>query len=149
MAFSTLQKAQIRFFLGYPMGYRDHNPRLENAFNVVGSEPESQSIVEIILDKLNALYGDGITSSPLDQQVAFAGIVKVESADDVVQFGSGNGNSANAVSEGQSIAGRKLVSALSSFFGVPIASDVFGTGGYVGDGWKFGNGMSRNFLMGS
>lgn len=146
MAFSETQKVDIRFYLGYPDVYRYANPRLESAIEVVGTRPESQARVEIMLAKLNGFYGNGVTPSAMDQQIARAGISKVESADDLVEFGGGNSDtSSNAIADAQSSAARRLVSALSSFFGIPIASDVFGTRGYVGDNWKFYNGNSSGF----
>lgn len=143
MAFSETQKVDIRFYLGYPDVYRQANPRLESAMEVVGGRPESQAKVELLLTKLNTLYGTN-ANAPLEQQVNFAGIKKVESADDVVEFG-GNQGSGSQISTDQSIYGKKIISALSSFMGVPIASDIFGKQGYIGDNWKFTSGNSTGF----
>ncbi len=149
MAFTEAQKVDIRFYLGYPDVYRYANSRLESAMDVVGGRTESQAKVESLLAKLNALYGTD-SNSPLEQQVNFAGIKKVESADDVVEFGSTNGagGAGSQISTDQSVYGRKIVSALSSFMGIPVASDVFGKYGYIGDNWKFNSGNSNGFGFG-
>jgi hypothetical protein len=146
MAFSESQKVDIRFYLGYPDVYRYANPRLESAIEVVGGRPESQTKVEVLLAKLNALYGAG-ANSPLEQQVNFAGLKKVESADDVVEFGGDRG-SGSQIQADQSNYGKKIVSALSSFMGIPIASDIFGKQGYLGDNWKYTSGTSTGFGFG-
>lgn len=143
MAFSESQKVDIRFYLGYPDVYRYANPRLESAMEVVGGRPESQAKVELLLAKLNTLYGTN-ANSPLEQQVNFAGIKKVESADDVVEFG-GNEGSGSQISTDQSIYGKKIISALSSFMGIPIASDIFSKQGYLGDNWKYTSKNSTGF----
>lgn len=146
MAFTEAQRVDIRFYLGYPDVYRYANPRLESAMDVVGSRAESQAKVEILLAKLNAFYGSG-ANSPLEQQVTYAGIKKVESADDVVEFG-GNDSSGGQISMDQNNYARNIVSALSSFMGVPVASNIFGKYGYIGDNWKFNSGNSSGFGFG-
>lgn len=143
MAFNDTQKSDIRFFLGYPDVYRQVDSRLENAMDVVGSRPEPQLRVELLLAKLNAFYGDGITPSPIDGQINFAGIAKVESRDDIVEYGNENGVS--QIGTDQSSYARRLVSALSSFMGVPIGSNIFGSCGYTGDHWMSTNKQSNGF----
>lgn len=161
MAFSETQKVQIRFFLGYPFAFQYLNPRLESAITLVGANAPAQTIVEGLLSKLVTFYGidPGNPGGPaqIDKAIVQAGVKRVESVDDVVEFGTtGNdsgGASTSAILNTQNDAARQLVSALSSMMGVEIANDVFGKNGYSGDGWsarsnqmsKIGN---RTVLMG-
>jgi hypothetical protein len=161
MAFTDPQKVQIRFFLGYPFPFQQLNPRLEGALALVGADATATAIVVAILAKLVTFYGidPGNPGGPaaIDQAIAQAGVKRVESVDDVVEFGTtGNGQggaSSSAILNTQNDAARQLVSSLSSMFGVEIANDVFGKRGYVNDIWTSrSNQMSvgpRTFLMGS
>lgn len=153
MAFTEDQKVDIRFFLGYPDVYRQSNPRLENAIDIMGSRPATQTKVEMLLARLNAIYGiNPNDAGSIDGAVAVLGISKVVDAfGETIEYGSSasakNGSGASALLNDLFQYGRTLVGALSSFFGVPIASNVFGSFGYVGDVWKFNNNGSRNFMM--
>ncbi|MDI3282120.1 hypothetical protein [Polyangium sp. 15x6] len=148
MAFSEAQKTDIRFYLGYPDVYRYANPRLENAIEVVGGRPESQAKVELLLSLLaNVMGANAGDPAQIDKALQNAGLKAVESADDRIEFGDSSGEGTYSSSSLNSVSdyGRMLVSALSSFMGVPIASNVFGKGGYVGDQWSQTNGMSNGF----
>lgn len=150
MAFTEEQKVDIRFFLGYPDIYRYANPRLESAIQVVGGRPESQKKVEVLLERLNAIYGvDPGDPGQIDKVLQILGITKVESADDLVEYGNSSKDSSgqftSSIQNNISDYGRMLVGALSSFFGVSIGSNVFGMRGYVGDSWSKTNGMSNGF----
>lgn len=159
MAFSEEQKVQIRFFLGYPFAFQYLNPRLESAISLVGANAPAQAIVEGILAKLVTFYGidPGNPGGPaqVDKAVVQAGVKRVESVDDVVEFGTTSGTggaSSSAILNAQNDVARQLVSALSSMMGVEIANDVFGKRGYTGDNWAArSNQMSvgpRTVLMG-
>lgn len=159
MAFSETQKVQIRFFLGYPFAFQYLNPRLESAISLVGANAPAQTIVEGILTKLVTFYGidPGNPGGPaqVDKAVVQAGVKRVESVDDVVDFGTTSGTggaSSSAILNAQNDVARQLVSALSSMMGVEIANDVFGKRGYSGDNWAArSNQMSvgrRAVLMG-
>lgn len=147
MAFSEQAKADIRFFMGYPDVYRYINSRLENALDVVGTHPEAQARVELILLKLNALFGAD-ANGPIGNQVNFAGISKVESRDDIVEYGNGGGSgSGSQIAIDQNKYGAMLCGMLAKTFGVGLGGHIFSTSGYEGDGWMSTNNMSRNFLM--
>lgn len=148
--FTETQKVDIRFFLGYPDIYRFSNPRLENAIDIMGERPETQNKVEVLLSKLNSIYGanPGDVSS-IDETLQALGAEEVKDADTTIKFGSsGNkfgGASTNSKLNSLNDYARQLVGALSSWFGVPIASNVFGKAGYVGDSWTRTNGQSNGF----
>jgi len=141
--FTDQRKVQIRFFLGYPFPFQQYNPRLESAIDLVGANATAQTMVETILDKLLAVYGldPNVPNQPaqVDQVVQQAGIQRVESADDVVEFGTtsktGGSGSSSAILDAQNDVARQLVGALSVMMGVEIANNIFGKSGYQGDGW--------------
>lgn len=157
MAFTDEQKADIRFFLGYPAIYLYRNPRLENALEIIGADAAAKARTELLLAKLATVYG-AFTNDPnaqIDKALQTAGISEVESADDRVKYGdsSKGGSQTFSSSSLNTIAdyGRMLAGALSSWFGVDIGANVFGKAGYPGDAWaRRGNqtGSARNFLMG-
>lgn len=120
MAFSDAQKTQIRRYLGYPDVYRQAHTRLESAIDVVGSRPDTQTLIESDLAALVAIEAK-LSGAVLSS----AGVRKV----DEIEFFQ-NGSLDITRKEGRRICGR-----LSVTFGVPLASDVFGTSGYGGDGW--------------
>lgn len=145
--FTEAQKVDIRFYLGYPDIYRQSNPRLENAIEIMGTRPETQQKVEVLLAKLNAVYGTNPgDAGAIDQVLQDAGIKSIESADDKIEYGStsGNGGSSTAILNSINDYGRQLVSALSSWMGTPICSNVFGKGGYQGDQWTGWSGQSKS-----
>lgn len=149
MAFTDEEAAKIRFYLGYPTVYRETNFRLEGAIEIAGNDPPAKAIIQTLLLQLDKQYG----SSPggaaqIDQVIQQAGLKVVESADDKVEYGetskNAGGSSSAALNANIDVA-RRLVSALSSYLGVPIANNVFGTAGYSGDGWTGTNNMSRTW----
>lgn len=157
MAFTDQQKADIRFFLGYPAIYLYRNPRLENALQLIGDDAAAKARTEILLEKLSKIFGafTGDPNAQLDKALQTAGISEVESADDRVLYGdsSKGGSQTFSSSSLNTMAdyGTMLVGALSAWFGVDIGARVFGKGGYPGDAWaRRGNqtGSVRNFLMG-
>lgn len=154
MAFTEQNKVDIRFFLGYPDVYRQSNPRLENAIDIMGSRPETQNKVEMLLARLNTIYGiDPNDPGSINKAINAAGISKVVDAfGETVEYGntaaSKKGSASSSILNDINAYGRQLAGALSSFFGTPIASNVFGTYGYVGDAWKSGNKQSINYLAG-
>lgn len=118
--FTDAQKALIRRYLGYPDVYRQANPRLEGALDVVGSRSETQALVEGDLAALVAIEAK-LSGSVLSS----AGVRKV----DEIEFFE-RGNLETTRSEGRRICGR-----MSALFGVPLCADVFGTQGYRSDAW--------------
>ena len=148
MAFTTAQQVHIRFFLGYPFPFQQLNPRLEGAIALVGADATATGMVAAMLTKLLGFYGlDPAAQAPpvIDQAIGQAGIKVVESADDKIEFGTTSGKggeTSSAILDAQNAVAKQLVGALSSMFGVEIASDVFSRRGYSGDGWQ-SNQMSR------
>jgi len=143
MAFTDERKVQIRFFLGYPFPFQQYNPRLEGAIDLVGANATAKTMVEVLLDKLLAVYGLDPSNpgapAQVDQAVQQAGIKVVESADDRIEFGTsagnGTGSSTSAILSAQNDVARQLVGALSIMMGVEIANNIFGPNGYQGDAW--------------
>lgn len=150
MAFTDEQKTRLRFYLGYPHPYQYLNPRLESAFTVIGDSAPAQALVEQLLALIGVVFGNQ-AGDPAQVQKALqqAGIQEVEDNLSRVKFGdSGGGVKSFSSAQLNSVAdyGRILVGALSSFVGVPIASDVFGRSGYQGDPWMTAGQRSlRNF----
>ena len=120
MAFTDTQKAQIRRYLGYPDVFRYANTRLESAIDVIGARSEVQAMVESDLAALAA-----IETKLSGTVVNSAGVKRV----DEIEFFQSQALK-DIRSEGRRICGRMSVT-----FGVPLASDVFGSGGYAGDSW--------------
>lgn len=155
MAFTAEQRSSIRFFLGYPDVFLFTNSRLENAMDLVGTRPEAQARVELLLSHLDKVYG-AQTGDPaqIDGAAQRAGIKSVESADDKIEFGDSGGSkggSSSSVLNTSKDFGRQCAAALSSYLGVELANDVFGTTGYRGDVWMSKNHISRgprSMLMG-
>jgi hypothetical protein len=134
MAFTEAQRVKIRAYLGYPDVYRQYNPRLESAFDVIGGRSDTQTYVENLLTKLDAL------DLSLTNLLALAGLRRAEEVE-WYQAMSANGNSAPM--EAACAQGRRLVGRLSTAFGVPVYSDYFGKGGYPGDAYM-GPGMQQS-----
>lgn len=144
MAFTDEQKVKVRFFLGYPFPFQQLNPRLEGALDLVGANVSATAMVVAMLAKLVTFYGIDPSNpgapAAIDQVIAQAGVKRVESVDDVVEYGStGNanaGSSGSAMLNTQNDAARQLVASLSIMMGVEIANNIFGTQGYNNDMWK-------------
>jgi hypothetical protein len=146
MAFTSQQTVKIRFYLGYPNILIYKNPRLEGAIEVVGANPDAQGMVETLLAQLDKMYGASPGApSQIDAVNEKAGLSAVESASDRVEFGTSGkgGSSSSAQLDALRDVGKQLAGALSSFMGVPIGSNVFGTQGYVADNLFHSNGMFR------
>ena len=126
MAFTTTQRAQIRYYLGYSDVSQGGAPnRLERAMTNITSGAET--IVAGLLTQLAAVDADLVTVNGASR----AGITGVDNGG--VTW-SASGSSARESVRSQ---GRMLVSRLSSTFGVEIASDVYGgvpMAGFVGRG---------------
>lgn len=134
MAFTEAQRVKLRKFLGYPDVYRQYNPRLESAFDVIGGRADTQASVEDLITKIDAV------DLSLTNALALAGLKRAEEVE-WYQAMSGKGISAPmaaAIAQGKMLIGR-----LSTTFGVPIYSDYFGIGGYPGDAYM-GTGNQRS-----
>lgn len=118
---TTAQQAQIRLYLGYPDLFRYKNYRLEATMTEIDSDAEA--LVVAALTQLAAIDAK-LTSFSLSA----AGIRRV----DEIEFFAGR-----TLSDVRRI-GRQYVGRISITLGVPIYSDVFGEGGYLGD--KFSRG---------
>lgn len=124
MAFTEAQRVKLRAYLGYPDVYRQYNPRLESAFDVIGGRPDTQASIEALLTAIAAV------DTTLTNLLALAGLKRAEEVE-WYQAMSGNGNSAPM--EAACRQGRRLIGRLSTAFGVPVMGDYFGSGGYQGD----------------
>lgn len=117
MAFTSAQLASIRTYLGYPDNFRWADTRLETVMANVS--PDAQTLVIGYLADLatieTALLGPGL---------AAAGAKRVD------EIWMENGGS---MMREQRKLGRMRVGRISIILGVPIYSDVFGQGGYLGD----------------
>lgn len=124
MAFTTDQRARIRYYLGYSDVSQGGAPnRLERAMTNITSGAET--IVTELLTQLATVDSALSTVNSSSR----AGIIEVDNGG--VKWAS-NGMSASAALNKQ---GRMLCARLSSTFGVSLAVDVYGGGittGYVG-----------------
>lgn len=125
MAFTTTQRAQIRYYLGYSDVSQGGAPnRLERAMTNITSGAET--IVASILTQLATVDASLTTVTSSSR----AGIIEVDNGG--VKWAS-NGMSASGALNQQ---GRMLCARLSSMFGVALAADVYGGGvantGFVG-----------------
>lgn len=139
MSFTDAQKTDIRFFLGYPSILYQFNHRLENAMNVAGDQPSVQAKVEVLLSKLNTIFGtDPLNPSQIDQVFKSLGLEEIEDRDTRLKFGNSSTNAGQFTnSKLNSLAdyGRMTANALSILIGVGIANNIFGKSGYQGDSW--------------
>jgi len=125
MALTDTQKAKCRHYLGYPDQFRYRNTRLESVLSNLSAEAETQ-----VADILTALAS--IETSILSVALSQGGLKRV----DEVEFYSGTSATSSRQNLGRMYAGR-----LSVVLGVPIYSDVFGKGGYLGDSFFPGFGQ--------
>lgn len=126
---SDTQKAQTRLYLGYPDHFRYKNTRLESVLDNLSAEAETQvtSVLASIVIVETALLSAGVTA---------AGLKRV----DEIWFENGSKRASEIRKSG-----RMFVSRLSIIAGVPIYSDVFGTGGYLGDSFSSGGSRGTGF----
>lgn len=121
--FTDTEKTLIRLYLGFPNIWRDANPMLESAIDVVGNQPATVSLVQTLLTNIEN------ADNQVNQALLSAGIKKV---DEVEFFGNHSGNSSSNDARKN---GRMWVNRLSIIFGVPIQNDVFSNLGYQGNNW--------------
>jgi hypothetical protein len=124
MAFNTLEKAQIRSFLGYPQRFRQLNPRLESAMD--GLETEMETMIRAEIVQILAI------------DAAIAGTTRtvagIAQADDARFFNRSDGNRFDS----QRKEGRMRIGRISKMLGAPInfGCDYFAIDGYQGDRWS-------------
>jgi hypothetical protein len=138
MAFTTAQATQIRKYLGFPQLNLFRNTRLEDAILIVGADVDASAEVVSILASLVTVEV-GLTLSLSD-----AGLKRA----DEVEWYPGTGGSASPAISGWKAEGRRYCSRLSQLFGIELAGDAFGVGGYQGDGYmgvggQYGGGVIR------
>lgn len=131
--FNDSEKFDIRHFLGYPQVYRQANPRLESAIDIVSNDPIAADKVRALLLQLAA-----IQTTINDKDVKVAGLKSVDDKE-VEWYGDASGNVALT---GHLKQGNYLCSQLSVIMGVPIENRIFGTQGYTSDNWKQFSGTS-------
>lgn len=126
MAFTTDQRARIRYYLGYSDVSQGGAPnRLERAMTDITSGAET--IVTGLLTSLAAVDADLTTVNGANR----AGITGVDNGG-VTWSASGTSASMSVRSQG-----RMLVQRLAATFGVRVATDIYGggvTSGYVARG---------------
>lgn len=125
MAFTTTQRAQIRYYLGYSDVSQGGAPnRLERAMTNITSGAET--IVASILTQLATVDASLTTVTSSSR----AGIIEVDNGG--VKWASNGMSAAGSLNQ----QGRMLCGRLSSMFGVALAADVYGGGvantGFVG-----------------
>jgi hypothetical protein len=134
MAFTSAESFKVRHYLGYPQVYRQSNPRLESAITLVGEDVDAvaavQGLIVSIENVLTAIGSAGINA---------AGVKSLDQG--ALEF-FGGGSSGVTKTAGLNSIGKQYVAQLSGIFGVPIATNIFGTVGYEGDAWKLGAGNS-------
>ena len=114
MAFTSTERAQIRFWLGYSDVSQGGGPnRLETAMTDITASAET--LVRNTLTALTALDTELSTVATSSR----AGIIEVDNGG--VKWESGSSAPSALASRG-----RTLVARLSSMFGVLVAADVFG-----------------------
>lgn len=124
MAFTDDDKYKIRKYLGYPQVYKQANPRLESALEVVGNDPIAVIDVEAILAKLVLL------EQFIDQRdIQVAGLKSVDNQE--VEW-----YEKRSAMKDHWLQGNFYCSQLSKIFGVPNLGRFFSTEGYIGDNWK-------------
>jgi hypothetical protein len=138
MEFNNAESTMIRTVLGYQNTYRFKNSRLESALSQADADgaaivrAELAGIAEV--DKELRAGGVGYSS---------AGTASVDKS---LRFATARGENPSDKLKGL---GRMHITRLSNFFGVPIMSDYYGTGGYAGDPWANGIGQTDGTLAGS
>lgn len=120
------QKTAARSYLGYPNIYRDMNTRLESTFAELDADAEAQ------FDTLLT----AIAAADAALQLAITGGGSVKKVDEIEYFGPSQFQ-LDTVGQARKRA-RELVGRLSILLGVPIYSDYFGEGGYLGDNFSAG-----------
>lgn len=145
--FTDSQKTDIRFFLGYPSILYQFNHRLENSIQNAGDQVSVQAKVEILLSKLNTIFGtDPLNPSQIDQVFKGLGLEEIDDRDTKLKFGDSSktsGQFTNSKLNSLADYGRMTANALSILLGVGIANNIFGKSGYQGDSWVSTNFMSK------
>lgn len=112
MAFSAVQKRDIRKYLGVAFGFYDLNTRLESMMDRIGSVAEDQAQVEAWLTELNAIEtGQASTSS-----TAAATYGSLKKVDEVEFYQAEDGESSSTLSPIDR--GRALIDRIARSFGV-------------------------------
>jgi hypothetical protein len=125
MALSEASRVKIRTALGYCDVFRQNDPRLESAMDVIGTRPETQAEIEDTLASID------VVMRSLAENLAGAGLKQAEE----IGWYEGHGTTGSALLDGQRAEGRRHCNRLSIVLGIPLAADMFGEGGYRGDQW--------------
>lgn len=133
MAFDEATRVQVRFSLGFSDVFRQNDPRLEGALDVVQDRPDTVTLIQTILANIQTVQTSVLTS------LSGAGLKRAED----IEWYEGNGPSGSAYIDGQRSIGRQFCNQLSIILGVPLQADIFGEAGYTGDAW-----MGAGFQMG-
>src|ERR1019366_2302710 len=147
MAYSELDRVEVRKFLGFSAIYLQGDPRLENALSATqsvadkGARPDSntENAIKALLYGQAAPCGQvGVALGPTAQNVTFAmparpGLVNIKSAlDGLVPFSFVLKGDETSIDPARGAAilrrmGRELVAELADVLSTPPRFDVFGT----------------------
>lgn len=135
MAFTGPELIRIRAVLGYPNLFRYKNTRLESALVQADADGETYIRAELAaIAEVDAAIRNGGTAFDA------LGVRKV----DEVEFQTGATQSPEMQARKM---GRVHIARISSFFGVNVHSDYYGTSGFPGDWFADGTG-ERNSPLG-
>lgn len=140
MALTATQKAQIRLYLGYPDQFRYENTRLESILDG-GLSAEAETLIGVYLTNLETVEAQILSGS--GSPILNAGVKRV---DEIWFFGNESGAGGNVGFRDLKDAGRYYANRISIITGVPIYSDAFGKGGYLGD--SYASGFGQMFPLG-
>lgn len=117
MAFTATQKANVRYYLGYPDQFRDVGSTLESGL-AGGLSAEGETIVIALLASLAAIDSN-LTSALARLKALKVGSIELPGFGEIQALRS---------------EGRRLAARLATIFGVEVQSDVFAEGGSASSG---------------
>jgi hypothetical protein len=124
MALSSMEKAKLRLYLGYPNQFRYKNTRLESTFDSI--DDDAEVLVRDLLGRFDDL-DELIDASSADA----TGTLK--QVDEIQFYPNANAGKSGGIVGIQLAQAKRLVTRLSTILGVPIYADIFSAEGYPGD----------------
>ena len=125
--FTTDQENAIRHYMGFSFYFQDLNPRLESQIQRVGNDASTSAIVVNILAHL------ATADLQLAKILKQAGLKSATAGSTSVEWHpreTGTSALSDARKNGRMWCGRRSVA-----MGTPLVGDLYGEGGYMGDGW--------------
>jgi len=141
MALSSMAKAKIRLYLGYPNQFRYKNTRLESTFDSIDDD------AEVLLRDLLNRFDD--LDELIDKSSGDAtGTLK--RVDEIEFYPNANASKSGGIVGIQLEQAKRLVTRISTILGVPIYADIFSRSGYPGDRFSdlggLGSGGSKGIV---